>query len=295
MSKRFTYYGALAALTYFTDLFGVPAIGASVRKLNSVVTNSVRVRRSSNNNELSIAFDGTLPDANINESDLTTFVGANNGFVARWIDQQTTNNDLVQTTASNQLTLVSSGTIIRSNGIAALQGATDKGFKIDTNIALGSNIWLFFTLDVSDTAPVQVLYENTTNYNATNGTLIIYITGGNLILSQRTDTSSGGGYCQVSLPISTGRQVLTVNLRSGQTQSNFARLWINGTSQSVTLHPTFNQNSISFINTDSYVLSRAGSVIGFRGKAQEILLYNGDKASQRAAMETNMKTYYGIL
>ena len=295
MSKRFTYYGALAALTYFTGLFGVPAIGVSVRKLNSVLTNSIRVRRSSNNNELSIAFDGTLPDANINESDLTTFVGANNGFVPRWIDQQTTNNDLVQTTASNQLTLVSSGTIIRSNGIAALQGGEYRGFKIDNNIALGSNIWLFFTLDVSDTEPAQVLYENTSNYNDNNGALIIYITGGNLILSQRTDTSSGGGYCQVSLPLSTGRQVLTINVRSGQTAANFARVWINGVAQTMTVSSLGTQNSVSFINTDSYVFSRTGNAFGFRGKSQEFLLYNADKASQRAAMETNMKIHYGIL
>lgn len=107
-----------AGVSYLLDTY--PADAAySVRKLKSDATLSLRVRRSSDNAEQDIGFDGD----NLDTSALTTFVGANDGFVTTWYDQSGNGNNSSQATAGNQPQIVSSGSVITNpdNGIVSLQ------------------------------------------------------------------------------------------------------------------------------------------------------------------------------
>lgn len=114
--------------TLFLDEAGLGDALASwsiTRKMRSAYSGSaIRVRRSSDNTEQDIGFVSNELDT----SSLTSFVGANNGFVVTVYDQASTNN-MTQSTASLQPQIVASGVVITgANGKPALRcdGSDDK-------------------------------------------------------------------------------------------------------------------------------------------------------------------------
>tara|TARA_R110001606_G_scaffold13181_2_gene57598 strand:+ start:412 stop:2103 length:1692 start_codon:yes stop_codon:yes gene_type:complete len=100
----------------------------SLRNLIDTTTNVVRVRRSSDNTEQ----DFTAVE--ITDGTLTTFTGANDGFVAVWYDQSTNSNNAVQPTAAQQPKIVSSGVVELENNKPCLK------FSDITSNALSLNI-----------------------------------------------------------------------------------------------------------------------------------------------------------
>lgn len=99
----------------------------SLRKLRTAYSGSaIRVRRSSDNAEQDIGFSGEALD----ESALTTFVGANDGYITKWYDQSGgSQGDYAQTTASRQWQIVASGAVIKSGGIPAPTSAGNGGYE----------------------------------------------------------------------------------------------------------------------------------------------------------------------
>lgn len=109
---------------------------------NAYTGNSCRVRRSSDNTESDIGFNA---DGTLNETALTTFCGADDGFVTTWYDQIGSRN-ATQATAANQPQIVSSGAVIKINGspaVARYDGSNDRiGASLPNNatyvVAIGS-------------------------------------------------------------------------------------------------------------------------------------------------------------
>jgi len=99
---------AVAQINTFISLFGTPASAFSVRQLGDTDV-CMRVRRSSDNVEQNIGF----VDGDLDETALTAFVGANDGFVTAWYNQSVDNSTLPAehgsgATASYSLRLVDS-------------------------------------------------------------------------------------------------------------------------------------------------------------------------------------------
>ena len=85
------------------------SIGAySLRRIKTGATASIRVRRSSDNQETDIGFDST---GNLNTSTLLSFVGSGNGYVKTWYDQSGLGRHANQTTAARQPWIVNSGNL----------------------------------------------------------------------------------------------------------------------------------------------------------------------------------------
>ena len=82
----------------------------SLRNLIDTTTNVVRVRRSSDNTEQDFT------SAEITDGTLTTFTGANDGFVTTWYDQSGNSVNATQATATLQPKLVTSGVVELENG-----------------------------------------------------------------------------------------------------------------------------------------------------------------------------------
>jgi hypothetical protein len=83
-------------------------------QLRSAYTgDGVRVRRSSDNTEQDIGFNDA---SELDQSALTTFTGANNGFVATIYDQSGSALDVDQATAAEQPQIVTSGSVENING-----------------------------------------------------------------------------------------------------------------------------------------------------------------------------------
>ena len=91
------------------DNFSEAAAAYSLRKIRSAYTGfAIRVRRSSDNTEQNIGFDGS---GNLDTSSLLSFVGSGSGFVKTWYDQSGNSKDAQQTTASSQPNIVNNGTL----------------------------------------------------------------------------------------------------------------------------------------------------------------------------------------
>jgi hypothetical protein len=110
--------------TLLLDLFGTDILAAySLRKLSSTYSgDAVRVRRTSDNVEQDIGFDG---NGDLDTSSLTTFLGSDDGFLAKWYDQSGNSRDGAQTNANKQIRIATAGTIETKNSLPTTQGASN--------------------------------------------------------------------------------------------------------------------------------------------------------------------------
>jgi len=110
------------------NLFPNASLGLSLDKLDKNYTGSaIKVRRSSDNNELDIGFVNNELDT----ASLLDFVGSGNGFVTIIYDQVGSNN-MTQTTSSKQGLIVSSGSVILKGGKPCIIRNNNDGRYIST-------------------------------------------------------------------------------------------------------------------------------------------------------------------
>jgi hypothetical protein len=99
------FVGALDALSTAPSM----ALSPYRRLLSSYTGSLIRVRRSSDNAEQDIGYDG---DGLLDTTALTTFTGAGNGFIVTEYDQSGNGHDAGQSTAAAQPQIVSSGSVL---------------------------------------------------------------------------------------------------------------------------------------------------------------------------------------
>jgi hypothetical protein len=165
------------------------SVAYSVRLLrNGYTGNSIRVRRSSDNAEQNIGFDGS---GNLDTTSLTNFItGTTDGFVTTWYDQSGNGNNAVQTSATSQPIIVSGGTILTLSGT----GVSRTVLRFD-----GTNDWMDLTTlvdsDVHTSAYPQKKASGDISawiagVGGTPFTPVIYQTGGIYITNHPTTSSN---------------------------------------------------------------------------------------------------------
>jgi len=275
-----------APISYLLDTYGGASSAYSLRKLSTAYSGSaIRVRRSSDNTEQNIGFSG----ADLDTSSLLSFVGANNGFVTTWYDQSGTNN-AIQTTASNQPQIVTSGSINILNGKTAINFDRDLSKYLYVNSTSVLNIQeCISTFSVA----------NFTNTGGNYGHIVSkgYGIDGAYSLGQQSD---GSNYLQVvieteSFPLSTvvtnkNQQYLFSNTNA--TEANNIKLYQNNviygqatTSQDLTGSNSYQFNIGRNNRDNSYYIN---------GNIQEIVLYPTYQQTNLTAINTNINTYYAI-
>jgi hypothetical protein len=121
MFSPFGFMGTqVASSTYLLDTYGGAEVAYSLRKLSSSSTYAVTVRRDNDNATQDIGFVGEAFDT----ASLTSFVGANTGYITKWYDQSGNVNDATQSDTTLQPFIVSSGSIEVQDGIVAINFAT---------------------------------------------------------------------------------------------------------------------------------------------------------------------------
>jgi len=125
---------AAAVQSGLLDTYTGAVAGYSLRKISSTATNSLRVRRSSDNAETDIGF---AEDGNLDNAALLAFVGTggtDNGYVTTWYDQSGNSRNATQTSATAQPQIVSAGNIITVNGYQVIKydGSND---TLNANLA----------------------------------------------------------------------------------------------------------------------------------------------------------------
>jgi hypothetical protein len=265
--------------------------GFSVRKLRSSYSGScLRVRRSSDNTEQDIGFDGNHL---LDTSSLTSFVGANDGFVVTWYDQSGNGYSVGSATNSQQPRIVESGTLVTAiGGAPSLRfGVTSTDIRSTVTISSfisASNLTVFSVfkpsaIDTGTSAPYHYdcVFSSSNLYFGlhlfkTNVAGFYMWAGG----SAKTAETSG---------ISTGNSYIATCRKSSADGYSYNK--INSTESSYAIAGDID-------NVAGYLVlgnAPSGSSPTFSGYQSELLLFNTHLGStDRTTIESNVNSYYGV-
>ena len=274
------YIQKTMGVSLLLDTYTGAKVAVSLRKLRNAYTGSaVRVRRSSDNAEQDIGFNGANE---IDTAVLKTFIGANTGYVVKWYDQSGNANDASQSTTTQQGAIVISGAVQRTNGKVSVYFDGDDAYNTAT-VSLNTYLYISAIFKASNNF---IIAEHGTNAYA-NGNGFFYLTDANS--SWLFSRGSAYYYCSGSNSWAGTNQVLTTlsNNSSGAAYYKNGVVQNNGTVTGSSLSNTSYTNNI-------YLWSRANTSLIISGYAQETIIWDKDMASDRAAVELNTNTFYSI-
>ena len=245
------------------------AAAYSLEKLSSGTNNVVRVRRSSDDAE------SDFTAQQVSDGTLTTWTGANDGFVVTWYDQSGNSNDATQATAASQPKIVSAGTYLG---------------EVDFD---GTDDYLETSGTVSFTQP-------TTAFTVVNNDVTFF--GGIATLAPDINTTSvwsvfvanTNNAAQLSsayLPSSTGSHPInTYVLSTFLTNSTASKFWFDGvediTGDAGSVNPS-GKLSLGSVNSGSGPLH-------LKGQVKEVIIYDSDQSANRTGIEANINGRYSI-
>jgi len=251
------------------------AAAYSLRNLIDTTTSVVRVRRSSDNTEQDFSA------AEITDGTLTTFTGANDGFVTTWYDQSGNNVNVVQATATTQPQLVDSGVVCNYIGIPIVKFSETGAFGINKNLKTTSENII--------PQPVSYFIAGRLNIKQTQNNL--FDSRFNNSNRQTIEETYAGG----SINMFSGNYLtLSTDSELGEYQKLYTGLF-NTT------------NSYGYINGEEKVNGDAGNnnmdwgILGslYRGdqacnNISEFVMYPSDEFSNRVLIEDNINGYYNL-
>jgi len=259
-----------SAAPLLLDAYPGAAAAYSLRKLSSTYNGSaIRVRRSSDNTEQDIGFVNNALDTTA----LTTFVGANNGFVTTWYDQSGNTRNTTQATAGNQPQIVLSGVIH----------------------LFGTKPAIYFTADALSNSSFTLAQPNTyfivtqgTSTNSTGDRNVFDGTGANRNAIGKSNLNSNyflyaGSLVYSSTPVNNNKSLFVPIFNS---TTSF--LYLN--------------NSAILSNANPGAQSLQGLRIGgftdiqalWESYMPEFIVYNSNQSADRTAIESNINSYYTI-
>ena len=205
-------------------------------------------------NAYNLGFDGII--------DNISFIPTNvDGYVTTWYDQSGNSNDATQATAASQPKIVNAGVLVEENGRPAVDfdGVND---DLDISVPITSGFSFFG------------VYKNTKDGS--------YLLGSSNAQFGRRSTSEYRFHAAGSFSANGGVHSNNQVLLTGIEDTVNATIYANGTQQS--------QASSVFSSDTLTLISR----INVNGNIQEVIIYNSDQSANRAAIETNINTFYSI-
>lgn len=279
--------GRFEPILSFTGLLSVypgAAAAYSLRLLDNFYQGyAIKVRRASDNAEQDIGFTVN----NLDISTLETFCSGTDGYVTTWYDQSGNGNDATQTTSANQPQIVSAGSTILDNGKPAIQfdGSNDY-INLDNSIITNPSIddykSVINVLSVDNTASDYTIYNLV--YNSTQNMSLSYDrNNSNSIQSRYYD---GTTVNDTSNLISQPQNLVSQFFRDSTLQNNS---YLNTS----LFNDTLSARSHAL---DGNNIGRGFSIVNyFKGKYQEMIIYNSDQSSNRTGIESNINNYYNII
>jgi hypothetical protein len=271
-----------SAAALLLDLYPSAAAAYSVRKLRTAYAGSaIRVRRSSDNAEQDIGFSGN----DLDTSALTTFVGANNGFVTTFYDQSGNARNATQTTAANQPQIVVSGTLLTQGGKPIMKFTSSTQRLDTTSFSLSANRTYVVTLwnQTNGASGFKGYLAFAGLDNTTNGITGQFATS-NIAKSW---VGSGAAFNAVGVnQMADSTYVLLGSYVQGSSQHQHYRNGaLNAQNTSLTISPETTSRVYSIMQN-----SANGSDI----RTNEAIIWDSYQSSNRTGIETNINTYYAI-
>lgn len=291
------------------DTYGNGVVaGYSLRKLKSGYTGpAIQVRRSTDNVLQDISFDAS---GNLDTSALTTFIGANSGFVQKWYDQSGQSEDMEQTTQANQPLIVDSGTLIQQNSLPAIRfdGTNDAFTSIQSTNPFSysgavSIVSAVYKNSTTTKAYETILGAGATGTAGTNNDKMLGLSFGNSGTVSPSPTVSTDIWrpsgIQYDGTISENtRQLVGLYISNWSTHrsTGLSNLTLNGGDVSTKTYSTV--NPASPLNTNPMKLGVFDEILTtsfFGGDMQEVLVWGADKNNDRVGIQTDMNDYYDII
>lgn len=254
--------GVVSTPAFLLDLTShVPARAYSTRRLSSAYIGPlIRVRRSSDNAEQDIYASGLEVDTVA----LTTFVGANDGFVTKMYDQSGNSQDATQTTTGDQKSIVVGGVIQLMGSKPSILGTG--GDYMDFPI-------------VSDIRTIMSVFSPTsfTPYNSFFGNSTItpfhgHAVGNRLLRSASSDPNAYNGSWRVN----------------GGTPAILDYIVNTGVTHVVSCVTLAN------VALDQWAKDRTFSDRTLKGHASEFIVWSVDAGSDILRLEQNQLIYWGV-
>jgi hypothetical protein len=266
------------AFSFLLDTYSGAAVAYSAaRRLRTAYTGSlIRVRRSSDNAEQDIGYTvGNLLD----ESALTTFVGANNGFVTTWYDQSGNGRNATNTTAIRQPKIVNSGSVLLKNGKPNIN-FTSQTLNIGTSLNIASTSFTSFLGNSSSTGSGSASIIQYQSNPGDNPELRFGLGDG---------AASYWNGAAVSYSATAGfltNKIFNIDIGSGITVNIYGNNTLSATG---TRTGTWNTGVFNFSLGGYHVVGLYRD-----GDCQEYILWNSDQSSNRTGINTNTNTFYSI-
>jgi hypothetical protein len=273
------------------DTYSGAAAAYSLRKLRAAYNGpAIRVRRSSDNTSQDIGFntDGTL-----DTTALRTFVGttsADSGYISIWYDQSGRTNDVINTTATQQPTILLNGVLITQFGKPTIR------FNGSQTVLTKSTV--DFTLNGLTSVGIITVF-NTVADNSTNPRGLMYI-----------GPDSGWGtiakcasIAKIGWRFGTGQSsnTMTYNL-SPNINSSVTSLYHNNNTEILRMNGVDNityTNKLPTIANTGQLLSIGhsyvyGGLLYHSGTISEMIIFTTNQISNRATIETAINTNYAV-
>jgi hypothetical protein len=157
----------------------VDDLAFSIRKINPSYSGyCMRIRRSTDNAELDIGFNGV----DLDTSAISTFCGTGIGYVVKWYDQSGNSNDMFNTTAVNQPFIYNNGFTLRNGkpyiSASSTQYLCPTAPYVQTNTEEFS---FFMTYEKSASGNQAILLRANNSYSWYDANATQYITNQNYI------------------------------------------------------------------------------------------------------------------
>jgi len=158
----------------------------SLRKLRTEYTgNAIRVRRSQDDAEVDIGFDG---DGLLDTAAIATHCADKNGFVTKWYDQSGNSRDAVQATSTKQPAIYEAGAHVKDSGSRSFVkfDDTDDVLDIGDEIATDEAFKHFMVVDPTNPGRIYDSQGDGDNILVQSFRYLFRINGANAAINENT-------------------------------------------------------------------------------------------------------------
>jgi len=266
--------------TALLDSFSGASAAYSLRNLSSAYTGPlIRVRRSNDNAERDIygTFRGDLDLAA-----LTSFVGANSGFVTTWYDQSGSGRHATQATAASQPRIVNAGAVDTENGKPTMVFDGSNDFFTYTPVTIADIDYSVFAVSKRSASGVAGFMIGS---NTEVGSLFGQFTDNNTYIQTLGTTDR---YYQYSDTLNDIRIATAITTQSSGIYCK------NGVAISQSATGTFPTSATTFTSIGSYQGLGGGPLVYSNADISEVILFNTNQSASRSGVESNINNYYKI-